>query len=561
MKIPSWMITNEIKLTDHYHILCIPPRRSTRLTVPTPVPTNAEADDIILQVTIQVSLTEQKSHDELEAKQNVLKVKEHLIAGEIEKLVEGAENVENVDVNININEEEEESTEDDYELKLNEKGKHVKESRSTPSPIKIRSPRTHSTLISLDTEKLQELMETYPKPSSLTPSSFLSKSNMTATNRLLSLFKPKPGYFKRYKSFLDELQGRYGYLFEHLKTSEQGPLMPGNQEQLDDYDFWTNSYATDDDEIPNEKVSQELGEEMSHTVDEAKLHKVFDETLRQQCTYEHQYHINQMQNFLKNDSVWERRKEIIVTPHPQRPTLVVQSCQRDPKAPALSLVNQDLLYLKKGNLGLKKIMMSLYKFPVVILPDDDIEERTSRWIFYIKKQKEPKKSKEVVYLNSKIVKIIKTYWEIGHEHKFITEIVSRRENGSIVLITESDYKNLNKNDIENIKSLIVNHKVNDYAKTDLLWSLSVFIESIVIWERVHDFHLCLESYQPKVNLTAPTITFPGIEKFKVFSTVSEPVYGIIYKNSKKEKKVMSLTPPNSHAAGPTIWVLSHSTIT
>ncbi|GJS17771.1 hypothetical protein Tco_0412243 [Tanacetum coccineum] len=70
-------------------------------------------------------------------------------------------------------------------------------------------------------------------------------------------------------------------------------------------------------------------------------------------------------------------------------------------------------------------------------------------------------------------------------------------------------------------------------------SLSVFIRSTIIWERVHDFQLGVESYHQLVNLTAPTITFPGIEKYKVFSIISEPVYGIIYKNSKKEKRVMS----------------------
>ncbi|GKF84781.1 hypothetical protein Tco_0249679 [Tanacetum coccineum] len=106
--------------------LRIPQRRSTRLTPPTPIPTTAEADDIILQDTIQLSLAEQKSHDELEAKQNVQKVKEHLIAEEIKKLVEGAENVENVEVNSStLRLEEEESAEDDYELKRREKGKHV----------------------------------------------------------------------------------------------------------------------------------------------------------------------------------------------------------------------------------------------------------------------------------------------------------------------------------------------------------------------------------------------------------------------------------------------------
>nr|GEY14730.1 hypothetical protein [Tanacetum cinerariifolium] len=275
-----------------------------------------------------------------------------------------------------------------------------------------------------------------------------------------------------------------------------------NQEQLDEFYFWIDSYATDDDELPTKKVSQELVEEMSQTVDEAKLRKVVDEMLRQQCTSgdEHQYHIDQMQNFLKNDIVWESKKEILVSPYQPKPTPVVQSCQRDPKAPALSLVNQDFLYLKKVNSGPKKIALSLHKFLVVIFPDDDIEERPSRWIFCIKKQKEPGKPKEVVYSNSKIVQIIKTYWELGHEHKFITEIIARRANSSIVLITESDYNNLNKNDIEDMYMVIVNHK--------------------------------------KVNLTTPIITFPGIKKYEMFFIVSEAVYDIIYKNNKKEKRVM-----------------------
>ncbi|GJS25200.1 hypothetical protein Tco_0453832 [Tanacetum coccineum] len=485
---------------------------------------------------------------------------------------------------VNINKEEEESAEDDYKLKRREKGKHVEESRHTPSPTTIRSPRTHSTLISSDTEKLQELTETDSKPSSSTPSSFSLKSNITATNRLLSfyLFKHLKTRFMPRKKFnvlaqhlqeimevslptmindaisnhipsqvdssvrnymsghilhvhptqatptsVQEQQQQlyltmrdnpqlqqddlliwlaFKYKFERLhvattpcipsavrprdqddphdnahpegensakrqKTSEHrtfvfresssgqdfesesGPSTSGNQEQLDDFDFWTDSYATDDDEIPNEKVSQELVDEMAHTVDEAKLRKVVVEMLRQRCTLrdEHQYHIDQMQNFLKNDIVWESRKEILVSPHPQRPTPVVQSCQRDPKAPALSLVNQDLLYLKRGNSSPKKIVVSLHKFPAVIFLDDDIEERTSRWI----------------------VQIIKTYWELGHEHKFITEIVARRENGSIVSITKSDYKNLNKNDIEDRYLLVINNKVDNYTETARRRKLSI----------------------------------------------------------------------------------------
>nr|GEY68596.1 hypothetical protein [Tanacetum cinerariifolium] len=60
--------------------------------------------------------------------------------------------------------------------------------------------------------------------------------------------------------------------------------------------------------------------------------------------------------------------------------------------------------------------------------------------------------------------IIKTYWELGHEHKFNKEIFARRANESIVSITEPDYKN----EIKDMYLLIVNHNVDDYAETGLL---------------------------------------------------------------------------------------------
>nr|GEZ89713.1 hypothetical protein [Tanacetum cinerariifolium] len=256
---------------------------------------------------------------------------------------------------------------------------------------------------------------------------------------------------------------------------EQGASTSGNQVQVDDYD--AESYASDDDEIPIMQVSQDIIEEVSLTIDEAKLKKIADEMLRQRCTSgdEHQYHIYQMKNFLKSDIVWESRKEILVSPHPRKTTPLVQSWP-------------------------EKIVLSLHKFPAVIFNDDDIEEQTSRW--------------------------------------FITEIVARRAYECIVSITEPDFKNLNKNDIEDMYLLIMNDKVPDYAETGLLWSLSVFIISSMIWERVHDFQLGIESYQQKVNLTAPTISFLGIEKHEMLSIIYEHVHGIIYKNSKKEKRVM-----------------------
>ncbi|GKB35189.1 hypothetical protein Tco_0880131 [Tanacetum coccineum] len=626
---------------------CIPQRRSTRLTPPDLVPTVDKADEMILQDTLQVSLAEHKSREEQKARENVELVNKHLAFEEIEKMVDEPENViddspipRNDDQNIPGTRKYDEV----YELKRREKGKIVEESRSTPSPTPIRSPRIHTDLVSSDTEKLQELTET-----DTTPSSSSLNTKLSTINRLPSLFKAKPICFKLMVESLPTMVDKHikeqvekqvpeqerrrlqaeissqiqqaidnhipslvdksvpqttcrtyvvrlrdqdephdddppkgensakqqktseyeAYVTREssgqVNESEQSPSSSGNQEQVDDYDFRTESYALDNDEIPMKQVSQDIMEEVLLTINEAELKKIANEMLRQRCTSgdEHQYHIDQMKNFLKSDIVWESIKEILTSSHPRKITPLVQSCQRDPEAPVLSLINQDLLYLKKGNSGPEKIVLSLYKFPAIIFNDVDIEERTSRWvnkcvkkfnpyarygvehwknphakIFYIKRQKEPGKPKEVVYSNSKIIQVIKTYWELGHEHKFITEIVARRANECIVSITESDYKNLNKNDIEDIYLLIMNGKVPDYAETGLLWSLSVFIRSSVIWERVHDFQLGIESYQQKVNLTAPTISFPGIEKHKMFSIIYEPVHGIIYKNSKKEKRVM-----------------------
>ncbi|GJY61300.1 hypothetical protein Tco_0461957 [Tanacetum coccineum] len=246
----------------------LPSRQSARLTPPVPVPSAEKADEMILQDMIQVSLAEHKSREEQEARENVALVYEHLAAEEIEKLVEDPENVDdsspprhddtsipgtrleprsdkespeveivqekeeettkdtevepdkdtpmvdvtNIVIPVNVDDEEDEITDEVFELRRRVKGKNVEETRISPIPSPTRSPRNLSTLVSSDTEKLQELTVTHP-----TPSSGSSAPKLTKTNRLLSLIKAKPNRFKRYKSFFHELQGRYGYLFAHLK--------------------------------------------------------------------------------------------------------------------------------------------------------------------------------------------------------------------------------------------------------------------------------------------------------------------------------------------------------
>ncbi|GJU30273.1 hypothetical protein Tco_1173862 [Tanacetum coccineum] len=78
-----------------------------------------------------------------------------------------------------------------------------------------------------------------------------------------------------------------------------------------------------DDETPMKQVSQDIMEEVSLTINEAELKKIADEMLRQRCTSgdEHQYHIDQMKNFLKSDIVWEAERKFLHLHIHERPHL------------------------------------------------------------------------------------------------------------------------------------------------------------------------------------------------------------------------------------------------
>ncbi|GJY53833.1 hypothetical protein Tco_0445497 [Tanacetum coccineum] len=396
--------------------------------------------------------TEQKSHDVDEARENVEQVKEHLLAEEIEKLVEGSENVAE-----NVAEYVDENVEVSSSPPRNDDIQNVLGTKLEPKSDK-ESPKVEITVVvtsvnDIDEEEdTVELTKTDPTPSSSIPSSSSPSHNLSVRNRLLSLFKAKPGQFRHYKSFFQELK-------ENLRSEISSQLNDAIANQIPSHVDLPSVVRPRDEDDPHDGAHPE-GENSAKSLGD-----------------EHQYHIYQMQNFLKSDVVWESRKEILVPPVQPKPT-------------------------PKGKSRPEKIALSLHKFPVVNFPDDDIEERTFRWVDKCVKRFYP----------YACYRIIKTYGELGHEHKFVTEIVARRANGRIVSITESNYKSLNKNDIEDMNT--------------------------VIWERVHDFQLGVESYQQQVNLIAPTITFPGIEKYKVLSIIFEPIYGIIYKNSKKERGVI-----------------------
>ncbi|GKD67801.1 hypothetical protein Tco_1321891 [Tanacetum coccineum] len=119
------------------------------------------------------------------------------------------------------------------------------------------------------------------------------------------------------------------------------------------------------------------------------------------------------------------------------------------------------------------------------------------------------------------------------------QILVMRANDKPDSFSEADFKYLKKNNIEDLYYLCQDKKV-EYRETKLMNSFITFIKSHVIWERVHDFQLGIESYQIRVNLITPTLTFPGIEEHEPYSIVDKPQTGLIYLNSKDEKWVMYL---------------------
>ncbi|GJT25930.1 hypothetical protein Tco_0895867 [Tanacetum coccineum] len=119
----------------------------------------------------------------------------------------------------------------------------------------------------------------------------------------------------------------------------------------------------------------------------------------------------------------------------------------------------------------KKYTLSLRKYHAVPFPEQLYRRNElQNWAKQdnIRRQKEQRDKPEEVYSKSKIVEVIKTSYELGHEHKFITKIVVRRANEKIDPITESYYKHLKKNDIEYLYLLCIYGKVKDYRETGLI---------------------------------------------------------------------------------------------
>ncbi|GJT81730.1 hypothetical protein Tco_1056072 [Tanacetum coccineum] len=227
------------------------------------------------------------------------------------------------------------------------------------------------------------------------------------------------------------------------KTLECGTYLVGESSSGQAMEQDPNLSGSNDDEVPNDKASQELVEEMSEVINEAKLQKATDEMLRQRSG--------------KKDYLYQIQRKST-------------SCFELPKRSKSTTIDSD---------ESRPFLSQAW----------ELRTKESMWAMqdHIRRQKKLRDKPHEVFSKSKIVEIIRTTYEVGYEHNFIIEIIARRANGMFVSIIEPDYKYPNMNDIKDMHLLCINDKVKDYRETGILGSLVTFIKATVIWERVHDF--------------------------------------------------------------------------
>ncbi|GJU45121.1 hypothetical protein Tco_1202387 [Tanacetum coccineum] len=121
-------------------------------------------------------------------------------------------------------------------------------------------------------------------------------------------------------------------------------------------------------------------------------------------------------------------------------------------------------------------------------------------------------SKPNVYSTQKILSVVSVSVKKMHGYGYLKEIVVRRADCQVYKFKEGDLADLYLNDNEDMLLLSVQHK------------------------RVEDLQLGVESYQKKLNITAPQKTFPEIE-FKELYTPSYKPPGVIYEDLNKQKRV------------------------
>ncbi|GJT45720.1 hypothetical protein Tco_0954435 [Tanacetum coccineum] len=149
-------------------------------------------------------------------------------------------------------------------------------------------------------------------------------------------------------------------------------------------------------------------------------------------------------------------------------------------------------------------------------------------------------SKHNVYSTQKILGVksvsVKKLQGYGHLEEIVVKSVDRQ----LHKFKEGDFFDLHLNDIEDMLLLAVQHKLFHLDGSDIvdfIMDLCMFTRSLIIKRRIKDLELGVESYQKKLNITAPQKTFPEIEFKELFRLSNKPPR-VIHKDFNKQKRVM-----------------------
>ncbi|GKE52604.1 hypothetical protein Tco_1487760, partial [Tanacetum coccineum] len=146
-------------------------------------------------------------------------------------------------------------------------------------------------------------------------------------------------------------------------------------------------------------------------------------------------------------------------------------------------------------------------------------------------------SKHNVYSTQKILGVKSVSAKKLHVYGHLEEVVLKRDDQQLHKFKEGDFMDLYLNDIKDMLLLVVQHKLFNLNKSDIvefIVALHMFTRSLIIKIQVEDLQLGVESYKKKLNIIAPQKTFPEI-KFKELYTSSHKPPGVIYEDLNKQK--------------------------
>ena len=124
-----------------------------------------------------------------------------------------------------------------------------------------------------------------------------------------------------------------------------------------------------------------------------------------------------------------------------------------------------------------------------------------------------------------------------------------REDGNPWIFSEVDFDIIEQKDLEDIAHHIKRKTIRPFEMVKALDIIKRYFKSKVILSSITDLQIAIESSQPKVNLLKPDQDLIDIEKFAFGTALDNPELGVIFKNSKGEKKFLCASQVERYCDG------------